>query len=172
MSLARITTTKICRNLKLSRRMYCKKDDGDPDKRQESSETSNLNLGDMRKKYRVFREEESEIILDVQEERLKYLQLLEENEVQEADPFAGINLERKLCLFVSLIGSSRVLRGLKWYSAGVVKTNHANHTSIFYALFSLSLKALFTIYNVCKRRYAGQLVLYQKVSSLWGIILL
>lgn len=94
--LARITTAKICSSFKLPIRTYSKKDDEDPDKRQETSESSNLNLGDMRKKYRVFREEESEIILDVQEEKLKYLQLLEENEVHEVDPFAGINLERKL----------------------------------------------------------------------------
>lgn len=59
------------------------------------SEDSNLKLGDMATKYRVFREEESEKILDIHEERLKYAELLEETEFEEVNPFEGINLERK-----------------------------------------------------------------------------
>ncbi|KAK4880328.1 hypothetical protein RN001_008474 [Aquatica leii] len=49
------------------------------------------NLGDYASKYEVFRDEDSEIILDVIEEREKYLKA---NELETHDPFKGLNLER------------------------------------------------------------------------------
>lgn len=60
-----------------------------------SDERSNLKLGEMATKYRIFREEESEKILDINEERLKYAELLEEAEMKPVNPFEGINLERE-----------------------------------------------------------------------------
>lgn len=77
---------------------YRKKHTGKKD--EETSEYStdlrpNLKLGEMATKYTVFREEESEKILDINEERLKYAELLEEAEITQVDPFEGINLERE-----------------------------------------------------------------------------
>lgn len=54
-------------------------------------------LGDMSSKYQVFRDEDSEVILDIYEDRSKYaspLNALEED--QEADPLEGLNLESTL----------------------------------------------------------------------------
>ncbi|XP_028145715.1 uncharacterized protein K12H4.2 [Diabrotica virgifera virgifera] len=50
-------------------------------------------LGNMSSKYDVFSDADAEIILDVYEEKLKYSQLLEEEE-QEVDRYVGLNLER------------------------------------------------------------------------------
>ncbi|CAH1117485.1 unnamed protein product [Phaedon cochleariae] len=44
-------------------------------------------------KYKVFQDEDSEIILDLYEERLKYSNLLEEEE-QDDSPYDGLNYER------------------------------------------------------------------------------
>ncbi|KAF5277701.1 hypothetical protein FQR65_LT03681 [Abscondita terminalis] len=52
----------------------------------------NRNLGDYASKYQVFRDEDSEEILDVFEERQKYAALEDQLEIQ--NPFEGLNLER------------------------------------------------------------------------------
>lgn len=52
-------------------------------------------LGNMARKYIPFREEDAEEILDVNEERLKYSQLLEERELEDVNPFQGLNLESR-----------------------------------------------------------------------------
>ncbi|KAF2898951.1 hypothetical protein ILUMI_07212 [Ignelater luminosus] len=64
------------------------------EKKQKSDfkEQSNHTLGDIGSKYKTFRDEDSEIIFDVVEERKKYASMLEETVVQ--DPFEGLNLER------------------------------------------------------------------------------
>lgn len=69
-------------------------------KNEETKETASL--GSMARKYVPFREEDAEEILDVHEERLKYTQLHEERELEEVDPFKGINLESN-CLFTHLL---------------------------------------------------------------------
>lgn len=75
---------------------YRKKHTGKKDEEtNEPEQKPNLKLGEMASKYTVFREEESETILDIHEERLKYAELLEEAEITQVDPFEGINLERK-----------------------------------------------------------------------------
>lgn len=51
-------------------------------------------LGDMGSKYQIFDDKDAEEVLDIYEERLKYTQLLEENEQEEQDRYAGLNLER------------------------------------------------------------------------------
>ncbi|KAG5898960.1 hypothetical protein JTB14_004680 [Gonioctena quinquepunctata] len=51
-------------------------------------------IGRYGSKYQVFHDEDAEIILDVYEERLKYSNLLEEDEAEESTPFEGLNLER------------------------------------------------------------------------------
>lgn len=56
--------------------------------------SSGKELGDMSSKYKVFQEHDSEIILDVYEERLKYSDLLEDEEPDD-NLFAGLNLESK-----------------------------------------------------------------------------
>jgi len=55
---------------------------------------NNLTLGAVGSKYQVFRDEDSEIIMDVNEERLKYATSLQTEELEEKDPFEGLNLER------------------------------------------------------------------------------
>lgn len=50
-------------------------------------------LGEIGSKYKVFQDEDSDIILDIYEEKLKYQHLLEENAEEEIDPFDGLNLE-------------------------------------------------------------------------------
>lgn len=64
--------------------------------------SSGKELGDMSLKYKIFQEQDSEIILDVYEERLKYSNLLEEEE-SEDKLFEGLNLERKLKILFSQI---------------------------------------------------------------------
>nr|XP_023028625.1 mitochondrial assembly of ribosomal large subunit protein 1 [Leptinotarsa decemlineata] len=59
----------------------------------ESSATSNK-LGNIGSKYQIFHDQDAEVILDVYEERLKYSNLIEDDEVEESTPFAGINLNR------------------------------------------------------------------------------
>lgn len=50
-------------------------------------------------KYQVFRDEDSAVILDVEEERLKHLQTLElSQEEDKEDEFSDLNLDRK-CSF-------------------------------------------------------------------------
>ncbi|XP_057666132.1 uncharacterized protein K12H4.2 [Diorhabda carinulata] len=58
-----------------------------------SDENVSKPLGNMSSKYQVYHDKDSEIILDVYEERLKYSQLLEDEEVEE-DRYQGLNLER------------------------------------------------------------------------------
>ncbi|XP_018577198.1 uncharacterized protein LOC108915613 [Anoplophora glabripennis] len=53
---------------------------------------SGKRLGDMSSKYKIFHEQDSEIILDVYEERLKYSNLLEDEPDDNLLP--GLNLER------------------------------------------------------------------------------
>ncbi|VEN52554.1 unnamed protein product [Callosobruchus maculatus] len=53
-------------------------------------ETENVALGDAGVKYQQFKEENANEILDIYEERLKYI----EEEVEEENPFEGLNLER------------------------------------------------------------------------------
>lgn len=55
-------------------------------------------LGAAGSKYKVFRDEDSEVVLDVVEERLKYQNLIE-TETEERDQFEGLNLQRKLQLY-------------------------------------------------------------------------
>ncbi|RZC36893.1 uncharacterized protein BDFB_005785, partial [Asbolus verrucosus] len=55
---------------------------------------SNPTLGEMGSKYQVFRDQDSELILDIYEERNKYTSLLETEEEEDIDPLEGINLER------------------------------------------------------------------------------
>lgn len=59
-------------------------------------------LGTVARKYAPFREQDSEEILDVHEERLKYTQLYEERELEEIDPFKGLNLESKFLRYFVL----------------------------------------------------------------------
>nr|CAI5865958.1 unnamed protein product [Callosobruchus analis] len=53
-------------------------------------QTDNAPLGDAGVKYQPFKEENTNEILDIYEERLKYI----EEEVEEENPFEGLNLER------------------------------------------------------------------------------
>nr|CAH7729833.1 unnamed protein product [Callosobruchus chinensis] len=53
-------------------------------------QTENAALGDVGVKYQPFKEENTNEILDIYEERLKYI----EEEVEEENPFEGLNLER------------------------------------------------------------------------------
>lgn len=55
----------------------------------------NKTLGNMASKYEIFEDKDAEIVLDIYEERLKYSQLLETEQQDELDRFAGLNLERK-----------------------------------------------------------------------------
>lgn len=55
-------------------------------------------LGAAGSKYKVFRDEDSEVVLDVVEERLKYQNLIE-TESEQRDQFVGLNLQRKLQLY-------------------------------------------------------------------------
>ncbi|KAK5646757.1 hypothetical protein RI129_005221 [Pyrocoelia pectoralis] len=57
-----------------------------------SNVSDNQNLGNIASKYQVFRDEDSETILDVVEERQKYARQLEEIDIR--DPFEGLNLKR------------------------------------------------------------------------------
>lgn len=51
-------------------------------------------LGAAGSKYKVFRDEDSEVVLDVVEERLKYQNWIE-TESEQHDQFVGLNLQRK-----------------------------------------------------------------------------
>lgn len=81
--------------LKLPRRLtsvnfprhYC---GSKPAKDGQDNEEATPKLGSMARKYVPFKEEDSVEILDVNEERLKYVQL---QELEEIDPFKGLNLE-------------------------------------------------------------------------------
>lgn len=73
----------------VARQNYCKSSQNDDD-----GQDSNLKLGGIGSKYQVFRDQDSEIILDVYEERLKYQEGIRE-EIQQKDIFEDINLERK-----------------------------------------------------------------------------
>lgn len=81
----------ICRSIRmLPQRKFSSKSEDDG---KSGPVTKDNNLREMARKYRVFKDEESTVIYDVNEERLKYAQMLEE--VEEINPFEGINLERK-----------------------------------------------------------------------------
>ncbi|CAH1113848.1 unnamed protein product [Psylliodes chrysocephalus] len=60
---------------------------------QDQETLESKSLGNMSSKYQVYHDEDSEIILDVYEERLKYSQLAEENEEVD-DRYTGLNLKR------------------------------------------------------------------------------
>lgn len=86
-------------NIRYSKR-YCQ---NKSTKQQDHAETTeNPSLGSMARKYVPFREEDSEEILDVHEERLKYTQLYEERELEEVDPFKGLNLESNVLLLTPI----------------------------------------------------------------------
>ncbi|CAH0556553.1 unnamed protein product [Brassicogethes aeneus] len=59
-----------------------------------STENKNTDLGNMNTKYQVFKDNDSEIILDVYEERLKYSNLLDEHIEENVNLFEGLNLKR------------------------------------------------------------------------------
>lgn len=61
---------------------------------EEKDDQLNLTLGEIGTKYKVFRDSDSKVILDIHEERLKYPGLLED-EPETLDPFIGINLRRE-----------------------------------------------------------------------------
>ena len=71
-----------------AKRASCSKRD------EEKDEQLNLTLGEIGTKYKVFRDSDSRVILDIHEERLKYPGLLED-EPETLDPFIGINLRRE-----------------------------------------------------------------------------
>lgn len=50
-------------------------------------------LGEIGAKYKIFDDNNADVILDIYEEKLKYKNLLEEELNEEEDPFKGINLE-------------------------------------------------------------------------------
>lgn len=83
-----------CVGINFSKR-YCQskaaKGNGKQNENEEPQDSPSL--GTMARKYVPFREEDSEEILDVHEERLKYTQQYEERELEEIDPFKGLNLE-------------------------------------------------------------------------------
>lgn len=81
-------------------RRYCDDKPGQEKSKNEQPEES-ASLGSMARKYAPFKDEDATEILDVQEERLKYTQMYEERELEEVDPFKGINLESTLFLFVA-----------------------------------------------------------------------
>ncbi|CAG9862968.1 unnamed protein product [Phyllotreta striolata] len=62
-------------------------------KKANSGEDSSNSLGAMSSKYQVYKDEDSEVILDVFEERLKYSDLQEEDE-EKKERFEGLNLNR------------------------------------------------------------------------------
>lgn len=72
----------------------------------ESVEES-TSLGNMASKYVPFREKDAEEILDVNEERLKYTQMHEQRELEEVDPFKGLNLE-SIYLYLSCLAKDYV----------------------------------------------------------------
>lgn len=51
-------------------------------------------LGGMRSKYQIFQDQDSEAILDIYEKDNQYATLLEDNQEEKDDPFAGVNLKR------------------------------------------------------------------------------
>lgn len=74
--------------LGISQRFLC--DDKQPPNKTKK-ETEDV-LGSIASKYNVFRNEESSTILDINEERFKYAQFLEQQE--DFDIYAGLNLNR------------------------------------------------------------------------------
>lgn len=62
-----------------------------PSKSEENKSVDDI-LGSIASKYQVFRNEESNTILDVNEERFKYAQFIETQE--DFDIYAGLNLNR------------------------------------------------------------------------------
>lgn len=63
----------------------------------ESDANTEVPLGAASTKYKVFRDEDSEVVLDVIEERFKYQNLVEtEGEMLQRDQYEGINLKRKI----------------------------------------------------------------------------
>jgi len=88
----RTLQTCVCRCQCTSRRKYSeKKVAPDPG----IASKSNLALGNIGSKYQVFRDEDAEIIMDVNEERLKYASGLQQSEELTAeDSFHGLNLQR------------------------------------------------------------------------------
>ncbi|XP_044266392.1 uncharacterized protein LOC123012497 [Tribolium madens] len=59
-----------------------------------SKNTTKTPLGEMSSKYQVFRDEDSEVILDIYEDRSKYSNPVNAIEEEAPDPFEGLNLER------------------------------------------------------------------------------
>ncbi|EFA03531.2 uncharacterized protein LOC658939 [Tribolium castaneum] len=59
-----------------------------------SQSTTKTPLGEMSSKYQIFRDEDSEVILDIYEDRSKYANPVNAIEEEEPDPFVGLNLER------------------------------------------------------------------------------
>lgn len=59
-----------------------------------SLQTPDVNKTNTLNKFKVFRESDAPVILDIYEEKLKYAEILENNE-EEPDAFEGINIERR-----------------------------------------------------------------------------
>ncbi|KAB0797943.1 hypothetical protein PPYR_08936 [Photinus pyralis] len=77
----------ISRNLRfMQSRNFCSK------RSKSNLDCDTQHLGNIASKYQRFRDEDSEVILDVLEERQKYARQLEE--IESPDPFQGLNLER------------------------------------------------------------------------------
>ncbi|XP_068903268.1 uncharacterized protein [Tenebrio molitor] len=76
----------------VNHRMKTHKSDKHDVNQEQIKNTTNQTLGEMSSKYQVFREEDSEVILDIYEERNKYLDTLEQEE--DLNPLSGVNLER------------------------------------------------------------------------------
>lgn len=90
----KLKPTHVCCNRLLSIRNFCDKSN---EKSKSPVEDETKKLGDFSKKYQLFQEKDSEVVLDIYEERLKYTNMLENEEIEEEDPFQGLNLERKFC---------------------------------------------------------------------------
>lgn len=84
--------------LALSHRFLC--DSKEPPSKSTEKSSDDV-LGSIASKYQVFRNEDSSTILDINEERFKYAQFLEQQE--DFDIYAGLNLERMYEIILSLV---------------------------------------------------------------------
>lgn len=75
--------------LAAGQRFFC--DNKHPPSKSGEKESDDI-LGSIATKYQIFRNEESSTILDINEERFKYAQFLEQQE--DFDIYAGLNLNR------------------------------------------------------------------------------
>ncbi|XP_017769877.1 PREDICTED: uncharacterized protein LOC108557742 [Nicrophorus vespilloides] len=93
--------------------------------------TTTVELGGLSRKYQVFKDEDSEIIMDVNEERLKYLELLENEVDQMLNPYEGLNLARGISGVYDIEDLVSILKkenGLNIFVAAVPKNiNYVNY---------------------------------------------